>query len=331
MKIDQLANNTSSQPKLIWSNEKSKWLCYDDQIIDFVLGSDAYSVPSYDSSSLENRLGLNFPYSRSVISQMPISQEGKRHTELRHKMRSDIFSNTQEAIQTFKYSLEDYFARITQVSGKIDLADPIITSILKSNLILAGINLKESINYSDITLILDDSQSIKKRILREEFIKNISKEVDLDDSTYRLALLTIGVNALISTALHSIIKILTNYDYTHLKTQKYFSSTGIKHLERVAIKANSLGGHEIKPGDQIRLFVGNYEKSSIPDAQMNKKFFAVETSHSCIGMNYSLHIWNELIKIFDDNFKNIELVNFHYRKSDGIFNFPTSLIIKYTK
>jgi len=42
--------------KIIWSEERKKWFCYDDQLIDEVLKSDYFIVPDYDYSKLEKKL-----------------------------------------------------------------------------------------------------------------------------------------------------------------------------------------------------------------------------------------------------------------------------------
>jgi len=39
--------------KITWSDERQKWLCYDDQLIDAVINSNHFVVPSYDYSDLE--------------------------------------------------------------------------------------------------------------------------------------------------------------------------------------------------------------------------------------------------------------------------------------
>jgi hypothetical protein len=179
--------------------------------------------------------------------------------------------------------------------------------------------------------MLDDSQSIKSRVAREKFIKLISSEISEEDRFYKLALISVGVNALISSTLHSIIKTLTNYDFNNLITRKYFASNGIKHLERVCIQRSIIGGKEISQGEKLRLYVDVYETANLAEPQMNKKFFAAGSSHSCIGMSYSLSIWKEMIKIISNHFNDMRLLNYDYRVNDGIFNFPTNIYIEYSK
>lgn len=317
--------------KIIWSEERHKWLCYDDKLIDFVINSNCFVVPNYDYSDLEKKSNKNFELTKKIIGHFPLANEGDTHLSLRDRMANDINTNLRKAINIFKESFERKISSFTESSGLINIADPITKSILESNWIFANIDIGESIDYSDLTLMLDDSQSIKNRVLREEFIKLLASRMEEKDRLYKLALISVGVNALISTTLHSFIKVLTNYDYHTLISRKYFHSNGIKHLERVCIMDIFVGEKQIKVGERLRLYVENYDYTNLSDSEMNKKFFLAESNHSCIGMSYSLSVWKELIKIIQKNFINLQIIKFDYRSNDAIFNFPTSIYVEYSK
>lgn len=317
--------------KITWSDERQKWLCYDDQLIDTVINSINFVVPSYDYSDLEKKLSKNFEYTKQVIKHFPLANEGDSHLEMRKRMSSDINSNLKKAIKVFSDSFDRKISSLDKSLGVTNIAKPLIESILESNLVFADIKFEDDFDYSDLTRMLDDSQSIKSRLAREEFIKLIVSKISEEDRFYKLALISVGVNALISSTLHSLIKVLTNYDFNTLINEKYFSSNGIKHLERVCIQKTILGGSEISPGDKLRLYVESYERANLTELQMNKKFFAAESYHSCIGMSYSLSIWKELIKVIANHFSEMHLINFDYRSNDGIFYFPTNVNVKYSK
>lgn len=317
--------------KIAWSDERQKWLCYDDQIIDTVINSNNFVVPSYDYSDLEKKLSKNFEYTKQVIKHFPLANEGNTHLEMRKRMSSDINSNLKKAIKVFGDSLDTKISSLDKSLGVTNIAKPMIESILESNLVFADIKFEDDFDYSDLTRMLDDSQSIKSRLAREEFIKLIVSKISEEDRFYKLALISVGVNALISSTLHSFIKVLTNHDFNTLINEKYFSSNGIKHLERVCIQKTIFGGSEISPGEKLRLYVESYERANLTELQMNKKFFAAESYHSCIGMSYSLSIWKEFIKVIASQFSEMHLINFDYRSNDGIFHFPTNVNVKYSK
>lgn len=317
--------------KIIWSDERQKWLCYDDKLIDEVINSNLFIVPSYDYSDLEKKFSKNFEFTKQVIKHFPLANEGDAHAELRTRMSSDINLNLKKAIKVFRDSFDKKISSIDKSAGITNVAKPLIESILESNLVFGDIKFEDDFDYSDLTRMLDDSQSIKIRVAREGFIKLISSKINYEDRFYKLALISVGVNALISSTLHSLIKILTNYDFNALITKKYFESNGIKHLERVCIQRTVVGGKEISSGEKLRLYVESYESANLTEPQMNKKFFATESHHSCIGMSYSLSIWKEVVKIISDHFSDMHIINFDYRSSDGIFHFPTNIYVNYSK
>lgn len=317
--------------KIIWSEERKKWFCYDDQLIDEVLKSDYFIVPDYDYSKLEKKINKNFEFTKKVIKNFPMSNEGEKHLNLRDRMSQDINMNLKKAIHIFNETFQKKLFAIDQQRGSINIGAPIIESILQSNWAFANIDFECDFDYSDLTLMLDESQSIKTRLLREKFIKSIASKLDEQDRFYKIALISVGVDALISTTLHSFIKVLSNFDYKNLTSRKYFYSNGIKYLERDCIQDRLLGDKEIKTGERMRLYVESYEHANLSESQMNKKIFTTESNHSCIGMSYSLSIWKELIKVLQKNFIDLHIINFDYRSKDSLFNFPTNVYVEYQR
>lgn len=316
---------------IVWSVERRKWLCYDDRLIDIVLESDRFVVPTYDYAALEEKLARKFEFTKRVIGNMPLANEGAAHLQLREKMSSDINAKLKEAIAAF----DDNFgtrisAQAAAPSGVIDIAVPVMKSILESNRVFTGIELEHDTDYSSLTLMLDDSQSIKSRVAREEFIKSIILR-NPDDGFYKIALLSIGVNALIGSTLHSLIKILTNHGFATLLGTQHFASNAIKHLDRACIDDAVVGDRVIRRGDNVRLYVAGYERANLQGAQLNKKFFGMGSSHSCPGMKYSLSVWRAAVQVISTNFRDLRLVDFGYRPNDGIFNFPTRVVLEYTR
>jgi hypothetical protein len=321
----------NSPEKIIWSDERKKWLCYDDKLIDTVINSNYFHVHSNDYSDLEKKFSKNFDFTKNVNEYLPLTREGDAHLQIRARMLSDINFNHKKAIQIFSDCFTRKVLSIEEFEGSTNIAKPLIESILESNLVLANLKFEDNFDYSDLTLLLDDSQSIKSRINRENYIRLLASKINDENKLYKLALISVGVNALISSTLHSLIKILTNHDFNTLIRKKYFTSNGIKHLDRVCIQKTFLGEKEINTGERVRLYIETYENTDLTESQMNKKFFAAGSSHSCIGMSYSLSIWKEMIKIISNHFNDMRLLNYDYRVNDGIFNYPTNIYIEYSK
>lgn len=271
---------------IYWEPKYKKWLCYENIHIDRVLKSPNFIAPKYDVTGIEKRFAIDLSFTRGAIRHLPIAHEGLHHQDLRGKMSHDIYLKSTHGLNIFKKSLVKRLSNLKSASGGFDIAPPIICSILESNLILADVVLEEDFDYSDITLILDESQSIKSRIQNENLIRNIANNISGDATFYKIALITVGVNALISSTLHSIIKVLTNSDFQALINKRYFSASGIKYLERICIKDFDLDAVVIKAGDSVRLYQEDYESLNLNPNLMNKKFFFTGTTHSCLGMGY---------------------------------------------
>lgn len=317
--------------KMVWSEERNKWLCFDDGLIDEIVHSKDFVVPTYDYAELETKFSKNFEFTKQVISHFPLANEGEAHLLLRKRMATAVNANLKQAIQVFAERLEAKISDLSTTPGTLDIAGPLTEAILESNLVLADVHLEENLDYSDLTRMLDDSQSIKSRLAREELIQSICPKLDEEDRFFKLALISVGVNALISSTLHSVIKVLSNEGFEALVNRKYFFSNGIKHLERVAVQKTTVGGKGIQPGDKLRLYVEAYERADMTELQRNKKFFAAESAHACIGMSYSMSVWKETVRIMASQFKNARLIHFDYRSKDGIFHFPTHVVLEYSK
>jgi hypothetical protein len=328
---DSLVKSTREPQKITWSEERKKWLCFDDKLIDLITNSKSFIVPEYSYYDLEKKFNKDFSNTKKVISHSPLANEGQAHISTREHMLQDVNRNMKKAISIFKEQFENKIYACDYSSGSIDIAILIIESILVSNLAIANIDLGKNLKYADIFFVLDQSQSVKSRVNREELIKELVLEINDDDPHYKLALATVGVNALISTTLHSFIKILTNFGYENLINSKYFYSNGIKYFEKVCIQDSFFDQTLIKVGDSVRCYVECYENYDLTDSEKNKKFFAAGTNHSCIGMGYSLSIWKELIKILHENFKDVSIISYNYRTNDTIFNFPVKIMVKCSK
>jgi hypothetical protein len=243
-------------------------------------------------------------------------------------MTYDINKNTNIGIRVFEQELNTHFVNLEN-NSEFDLGALIIKSILKSNLTLADLHYEDAIDYSDFTLLLDDMQSIRSRLEREKNIGIFYSNLNHDDGFYKIALMTVGVNALISTTLNSLIKVLSNDNRCeNLTLNKFFTMSGIKSLERVCLKDTIINTHEFNRGDSVKLMMSSYDSSDLSALEKNKRFFISDSSHGCPGMAFSLHIWKSLLGIISQSFTKLEILDVKYRKNDSIFLFPQSLIVK---
>jgi hypothetical protein len=194
---------------------------------------------------------------------------------------------------------------------------------------LANIKIDSDFDYSDFTLMLDDTQSVRRIIKREGNIQDFLTNLDFDDKAFKVAVISIGINPLVSSILNSIIKILSNRNFAYLKKSKLLYATGIKNIERICVSNACIKGVEFKVGERIKLMSNTYEASNLSELEINKKFFISGTNHACQGMAFSLHIWKHAVRILGEYFTNLQIVSVEYRQDDGIFLYPKNLYVSY--
>jgi hypothetical protein len=320
---------SNDTPLITWSKEINAWVCYDDSIIDQVLGSDKFEVPGYDLKKFEDRFSIKLPLTKEVMGQFPLSNEGPLHKELRKKMMGYIEKNSQLGIDIFITEFQQRLSKIDFTSNTFDLGNILIDSILKANLALANIKVDSNFDYSDFALMLDDFQSIKSRIQRESSINDFLDKIESDERAFKVALISVGINPLVSSILNSIIKILTNKNFEYLIKSKFLYATGIKSIERICISATCINGFEFKARARIKLMSNTYETSNLSELEINRKFFISGTNHACQGMAFSLHIWKHAVRLIELYFTNLQIASVEYRQDDGIFLYPKNLYVSY--
>lgn len=321
--------NKFKEPEMIWSDVQKKWICYDNTLNDIILKSPDFQVLDYNLEDFKKRFSVALPLTEGVLKILPLAHEGQQHKELRKEMQIEIERNSQKGIEIFKREFKTQINNADYSLQTFDLAKILIDSILRSNLALANINLNNDFDYSDFTLILDDTQSVNQRKKREQKIKEFLDEIGAEAKLPKIALMVVGVNALISSTLNSIINILQNKNFEYLKNRKFFYSTGIKSLQRICTSNAKVGNILIKKGEIVKLMSIPYDDLNLSELQINKKFFVSDTSHACQGMAFSLHVWKEMVKVLDDKFSDLHLSSFRFRNNDGIFDFPTELNVKF--
>jgi hypothetical protein len=315
----------------VWSESRKKWMCYDDRVIDEVLASSNFHVPDYNYAPLEKKLSLDFEYTKAIISQFPLAAEGSHHEGIRARMKADINAGHKQAVSVFGSQLQQQIDSLPTSADCFDFVPVLLPPILASNLVFAGLTMEQCEGYADLTQMLDDGQPIKSRLRREALARDIGASLNEADRFYQLALISVGVNALASSVMHSFVKILTNSHFDALKASRYFAASGIKQIERICQKDTQIANQRIQSGDRVRLYLAAYENTALTSAQKSGKFFLSGTNHSCLGMSYSVSVWKVLVQTFSRNFSSLSLKSFEYRDDDGVFNSLRSIEVGFSK
>lgn len=321
----------TTAPAMVWSQQHKKWHCYDNQVIAEVLRSEQFVVPAYDYAPLEAKFSQSFSHTKALIAHLPLALEGRAHDLARRRMQRDLQLRHKAAVAVFEQVLEQHITALPDAAEGIDFKPILLQPILESNWVFAGLNMQHFPGYQDLTQVLDDAQPLKARFARERRLQAFAEKIGGDDAAYQLALLSVGVNALSSTLMHSFIKVLVNESFDQLQQKKYFTNIGLKQIERVCARDATIAGRDIRKGDRMRLYLEAFDTAEATDAEKNKRFFLAGTPHACLGMRYSLAAWNSLTTMLSKYFLRIAVVGFDFDTSDGIFLSPSFVTVDFKK
>jgi len=327
----------SNQPNIYWSDSFQRWLCFDKTLIDQILNDDTFRVHDFDIDQLTSRFNLDLKISSEILKLFPLAHEGDIHQELRKKFTIEINKNQKNALEVFKNEIQLVVQKIKNdcVNKEIDLIDSIHTAIKKSNAVIAGMSQLSNLNFSDLSRVLDDKTSIKKRVeinnYLVEVLDEMSSEIPYQDKIFRLATLAVGSSSLLGSLSDSLLLILRctpKGRFTNLSFDFDLPASGVSLLERVANKDISISNIKILKDQKIQLYIESSGYQNNPMPQYSTTYFAAPTRHVCPGMKYSLDMWRILSEAISSLDVSYELIDFNYRTGDSVFNFPTSIRVK---
>lgn len=324
-------SNYESQPDIRYSNLLKRWLCFDRTAIQEILLSQNFEVHSYDLTEIANRFQVDLRISQEILKYLPLSHEGNEHVSLRKKYIEFINLNIKPALEHFRKQILE----IKFKPGIIDLIPHLHSAIMESNAVLAGLNPRiTDINFVDVGLIFDDTTSLKKRLAINKIFENLINQAPFnithEQKIFRVALLTVGVNALLGAISESLLNTLLIQPKGYLNKvlwEDQMPGAGIAILERTAKEDIKIYGYDILAGQTIRCYVENLGYESGKNIKFHLGYFAAPSRHSCPGMKYSLEIWRIIKENLFTTQNHYELIDYKYRSYDPVFNFPTQIRI----
>lgn len=320
-----------SESDIRYSNLLKRWLCFDRCATQEILSNHNFEVHDYDLSEISNRFKVDLKISQEILKHLPLSHEGNEHLFLRKKYIEFINLNIKAALEHFKKKILE----IQFQPGSIDLIPFIHNAIIESNAILAGLDPKiTAVNFVDVGLVFDDTTSLKKRIVINnifvELVNLAPSSLSYEDKIFRVALLTVGVNALLAAISESLLNSLLIQPKGYLDQilwEDSMPAAGIAILERTAKQDIKICNHLILAGQTIRCYVENLGFESGRKLKFHPGYFAAPSRHSCPGMKYSLEIWRIIKENLFTTHSYYQLLDYRYRSNDPVFNFPSQIRI----
>lgn len=320
------------QPKIRWSHELNKWLCFDTKLNDQILSSKNFLVHSLDISPVEEKFKIDLSISKQVIEKLPLAHEGDKHKQLRKTFTNRINAKQEVGITNFENDLMTLWD-FNEVGCEYDLVPGLHQAAIKFNAYISQVTGVDQIDKIDaIGQIFDEHTSVRKRIFINDIFKllyeNLSNDISHDEKIYRLALFTVGINALLGTLSESLLyclkRQLSSLDpYENWATE--LPSTGLVFVERVAQNDVTIENVEIKKNNRVRCYIESTTHTSDYVVGYLPRFFGFPSNHICPGMKASVSLWQIVIRTLIKKKVKLNLENYNYRTNDQLFNYPISI------
>jgi len=321
-------NNNS----LWWSQELNRWMCTNPDIIKLILNDANYAVHDYKIDGILERFNFELQHVSKLVAYFPIAKNGEAHKAIRKRSALAILKNSDAALEAFTTALDNNMKLLSANQSADVVKDILKPSLIKSLLVLSGINdLASGISFDSLSQILDETMSLNKRIkinkIIAEILNALPEDMSEDDKYFRISLLALGSDSLIGTITESVAYILSkNHDKlcSDIVWDAEIPSTGVPVIERMSINDNLMGGVNVLSGQRVRLYLDSagYQQSEFPSyAQI---YFATGV-HTCLGMPIGRKIWDIVKSRFEKLHKKLIINTMEYRTPDNVFNIYESI------
>ncbi|APB98210.1 cytochrome P450 [Polynucleobacter asymbioticus] len=316
------------EPKLRWSSELDRWLCFDPTLIKEVLKSDDFQVNDYFRTQeiLTNHLGLNVEHTSRLLSQFPFCHDGKFHKELKKIYAKKLNEHHETALLQFEASLKELITLKFKPGTTLDLVEEIIApAIVSAASIFSGIQSHFEGNSASIAQLLDETISVSRRMKInkkiEDFIIKFPKNTSEEIAFTRVGLAVTGLDSLVGALSESIVSLLNrdpNLKLSQIQWDENLPATSIPFIERTLTKDTILQGEQLKIGQTIRVYLdaGGYSKQNPTYSDL---YFGAGT-HTCIGKSFSKELWTVFTKCLSKVDLRLQIIKSARRDHDYFFN-----------
>ena len=263
---------------------------------------------------------------------MPVAHEGEAHSPIRRAMAERLRDQADAALIGFS---ETFAAAIQKPLNNYEVFDinelalgP-ATARLISN--ICGFELLHSGDGLSPSQMLDSLLGLRRRKLINIEIDNLLSRAKLGSKVHdvelNLALAVLGFDTLHAALSINLLSVLRKTERLRLDQKnwpKEIEETGSPFIERTALISSSIGGIEIKQGQNLRLFLDD----AGPDMKHSVELFFGKGAHACIGRSISQRSWNLISQILRQYSCFLSVESVTYRSPDFMFRFPVKVMVK---
>lgn len=322
-----------------WVDEYKKWICFDPDINKMILNDSRFCVIKYDISNVENRFGYDLDALKKTIKNLPVAKDGDDHKTLRKAFAIQIKSKYDESLNCFNSNLQELIQAILLKDTELtDLQEHLEVIIWKTICCLSGLEKYSIAKASGLSQIFDETLPLTNRVklndLIEELATEIGKYIDNDDEVYfKVALMALGNDSLLSTLQESILLILLKNEGRYLDEMNWdiqIPASGVPVVERFASEDIKINQHIITKGQRVRLYLDSSGYSDLDGPKYSSLYFG-SGSHLCLGMPIGIKIWECLRDELKKIHRKATVLRFNYRENDNVFNLLGTFQVKFYK
>ncbi len=297
------------------------WVIADPQVIAKVLRSRHAVILSVEEfiDSIERAYDVTFPCVRFAARHLPLFLEGDIHAERRRSFSRYLASRMAE----LERHLPDLVAGRLEPfrrKGVVDLVSEVTGPLVRDiNSIFVERQVTEEIGALNLLDLFALNKSVRRFKDLEErvgraiaFLAAEGEDEDLLGS--RFSALTMGFETLMTMLTEDLHTAFHDHAGDRVRLPDYPIETGVPLSYRRAGSDFEMGGYAFKAGDLLRL---QMQTTGYSGRRADRETMFGAGTHSCVGKQASLRIWNALKQAFDamevrGRVKASELVPSHY-------------------
>jgi cytochrome P450 len=300
----QKENSYRSFAPMEWSEGLGVWCVYDPGLIISVLKSPDFAVVDYAEAyaQLERRTGQDWADLIHALHNIPLANEGERHSELRRDFAKIIRARSDAT----KLVVEDLVSEIVPAVFRDGRSTELVQELLRPILDalfseLIGVPApKTNSGGPSASQIFDRFLGLNRRKAVQSEVSRLSKELTENTSEpkisvdYAVAFMILGHDALLGALGSSLLALLREGTGLRLCDLSYPDSlpqTGVPYLERIARTDSAIHGISFRPGDRVRLFL---EACPARGHSTDETPFFGKGRHLCLGKELSQWLWRTL-------------------------------------
>lgn len=327
------------RPPGIWySDQLRRWMVTSPDLVRQAMYDSAFSVPSYDISSITERLKIDVEYLNRLREWFPLAVEGSKHRILREKFARHIAQFSKPALDALGPELESKREFLLTVPAREPFC--LHSCVLRPTLMKVLVTLADLVvpiewRIEDLPLLFDVRLPVRDRKELNQLVGDIidiqKGSRSVDELYLRTAILTLSVNTLVGSVGWTIIESCHKAEDRTLHSVAWPTDlirTGLPVVEKVAVVNATLGGQQIRQGQGLRLFVESEGVKPNGIYSFSDLFFAVG-SHKCLGMNFSKHVWGKFRELLAHIDRPMRIIKVRERESDYVFNFPNFIEVQF--